>query len=105
MCRKNIYDSHTHTHLSQLFGVFYRALSHQLLCEIIRDKKIKSKSEIGDFLIPPVCDVIDAGQPVFTPVGQLKRESGGDWGGGGAERGAKVAMEGAKHGADTETNR
>lgn len=58
-----------------LLRCFIMHCYHHVLCEIVRHKKIKSRSEIGDFLIPPLCDVIDARQPVFTAVGQLKRKS------------------------------
>lgn len=39
----------------------------------IKNKRARVKWER---LIPPVCDVIDARQPVFTRVGQLKRKTG-----------------------------
>lgn len=65
--------NHTHTncHLSHYLLL---DCSDHILCKIV--KKKKKFNEIGDSLSAGVHDVIDARQPVFTLVGQLKSQRG-----------------------------
>lgn len=69
--------THTDTHTNCQPGYYLVVdCSDYILCKIGGEKI--SNSEIGDSLTlsAGVCDVIDARQPVFTLVGQLKTQRG-----------------------------